>query len=177
MEHEPSAGHEPQTPDTRDAPSDLPSAAPTPEAEPSSASASTPKHLWIVGILAVLWNGFGAFDYLMTQTENEGYMGQFTEAQLEFFYGFPTWVVFFWALAVWGGVLGAVLLLMRKRLAAPVFLVSLVSMVVTSAHNFLLADGMAVMGAGGAAFSAVIFAVAVGLWLYARRMAAKGVLS
>lgn len=183
MEHETPAGPDPQSPDTPDAspdtpdPSpDTPPPAPAPAAEPAGASESAPKHLWIVGILAVLWNGFGAFDYLMTQTENEQYMGQFTEAQLEFFYGFPTWVVFFWALAVWGGVLGAILLLMRKRLAAPVFLVSLVSMVITSVHNFLLADGMAVMGAGAAAFTAVIFAVAVGLWLYARSMAEKGVL-
>ena len=31
----------------------------------------TPKHLWIVGILALLWNFMGAFDYLATQLKLE----------------------------------------------------------------------------------------------------------
>ena len=137
----------------------------------------TPWHLWVVGIAGLLWNAFGAFDYLMTQTENEAYMGQFTPEQLEYFYGLPTWVVAFWAVAVWGGVLGTVLLLLRKRLAAPILLVSLLAMVVTSIHNFLLSEGLEVMGMVGVIFSAVIFVVALGLWLYARAMAEREILA
>ena len=49
-------------------------------------------------------------------------------------------------------------------------------MIVTSIHNFLLSNGLQVMGGGGAAFSAVIFVFASGLWLYARAMARRGVL-
>jgi hypothetical protein len=112
----------------------------------------------------------------MTQTQNESYMGQFTPEQLEYFYGFPTWVVAFWALAVWGGVLGTLLLLLRKRLAVGVLLVSLLSMIVTSVYNFFLSDGLQVMGSGAVAFSGLIFVIALGLWLYARAMARRGVL-
>jgi hypothetical protein len=118
----------------------------------------------------------GAFDYVMTQTQNEAYMSNFTAEQLEFFYNFPSWVVFFWAIAVWGGLAGAVLLLMRKRLAVPVLLTSFVSMVITAIHNFFIANGLEIMGTGGALFSAAIFVIALGLWLYARAMAEKGVL-
>lgn len=138
--------------------------------------APTPKHLWIIGVITLLWNLVGAYDYLMTQTENEAYMSQFDEAQLEYFYGFPMWVEVFWALAVWGSVAGSVLLLMRKRLAVPVFLVSFVSMVITAVYNFGLSSGMDVMGTGGLVFSIVIFIVALGLWLYARAMAQRDVL-
>ena len=42
----------------------------------------TPVHLWIVGVLALLWNLMGAFDYLATQLELEFYMSGFTEEQL-----------------------------------------------------------------------------------------------
>ncbi|MDY7091628.1 MAG: hypothetical protein SX243_01515 [Acidobacteriota bacterium] len=139
---------------------------------------STPWHLWVVGILALLWNAFGAYDYLMTQTQNEAYMSNFTPEQLEYFYSFPAWVVSFWALAVWGGVLGSVLLLIRKSWATPVFLVSLVSMVITTIHNFLLSNGLEVMGgAFPLIFTAVIFLVALGLWFYARAMQRRGVLT
>lgn len=144
--------------------------------EATAAPVPTPKHLWVVGALGLLWDSAGAFDYLMTQTRNESYMSAFTPKQLDFFYGFPTWVVFFWAIAVWGGVAGSVLILLRKRLAAPVLLASFASMVVTSIHNFVLADGAAVVGAAGLAFSAVIFVAALGLWLYARKMVERGVL-
>lgn len=137
----------------------------------------TPWHLWLVGVAGLLWSALGAFDYLMTQTENEGYMSQFTPEQLDFFYGFPTWVVFFWAIAVWGGVLGTILLLSRKRLAAPVLGVSFLSMLVTSVRNFVLVDGASIMGTTGTIFSVLIFAFALGLWLYARAMARRGVLA
>ncbi len=145
--------------------------------QPVVSEKRVPWHLWLVGILAVLWNLVGAFDYVMTQTRNESYMAEFTPEQLEFFYGFPFWVVTFWALAVWGGLLGAILLLLRKRLAVNVLLLSFVSMVITSIHNFLLADGLAIMGGTGVVFSVFIFAVALGLWLYARGMAERGVLA
>ncbi len=138
----------------------------------------TPKHLWVVGIVALLWNAMGAMDYVMTQTHNESYMSSFTPEQREFSYGFPAWVVAAWAIAVWGGVLGAVLLLMRKRLAVQVFLASLVAMVITTIHNFVLSNGFEVMGdAFSLIFTAVIFLSAVGLFMYSRAMANRGVLS
>ncbi|MGW8282681.1 MAG: hypothetical protein ACWGON_05230 [Gemmatimonadota bacterium] len=143
----------------------------------TAGTVDTPKHLWIVGVLGLLWNCMGAYDYLATEMQNEAYMSRFSPEQLEYFYGFPTWMVAFWALAVWGGVLGTILLLLRKRHAVGVLLVSLVSMIITSIYNFVLSDGMAIMGAGAVAFTGLIFVVALGLWLYARAMAGRGVLT
>jgi len=134
-----------------------------------------PWHLWVVGIVALLWNAVGAMDYLMTQTRNEKYMSQFTPEQLEYFYGFPAWVVAAWAIAVWGGVLGAILLLMRKSLAVPVFLVSLIAMVLTTIYQFGLSNGLEVVGDPfSLVFTAVIFVIAVALFLYARAMQKRG---
>jgi len=146
--------------------------------EQQETASGTPKHLWVVGIIALLWNAMGAWDYIATETRNEAYMSSFTPEQLEFFYGFPAWVVALWAIAVWGGVLGTVLLLMRKTWAVPVFLVSFVAMVITAFHNFVLSNGLEVMGDPFAlAFTAVIFLVSLGLYLYSRAMAQRGVLA
>ncbi len=136
-----------------------------------------PWHLWVIGVVALLWNGMGAMDYVMTMTKNEAYMSSFTPEQLDFFYGFRSWVVAAWAIAVWGGVLGAVLLLFRKGLAVWVFLVSLIAMAITAIHNFLLSNGAEVMGTTGLFFTIVIFVVACALYLYARAMQRKGVLA
>ena len=140
-------------------------------------STETPKHLWVVGIITLLWNMMGAYDYLMTQTRNEAYMAKFEPAQLEYFYGFPVWVEAFWALAVWGGVCGSILLLLRKRLAVTVLAVSFAAMVLTSIYNFGLSNGMEIMGTTGFIFTIVIFLVALGVWLYARAMQARSVLT
>lgn len=137
----------------------------------------TPRHLWIVGILALLWSCVGALDFVMTQTRNEAYLSAFTPEQLAFFFGFPAWVVATWAIGVWGAVIGCVLLLMRKRLAAPILLASVLAMVVTTIQNFVFSEGMEVMGdAFSLIFTAVIFLIAVALVLYARAMVRRGAL-
>lgn len=46
---------------------------------------STPWHLWLIGVVALLWNAMGAFDYVMTQTRNDAYTSNFTAEQLAFF--------------------------------------------------------------------------------------------
>lgn len=138
---------------------------------------ATPRHLWVVGVLSLLWNLFGAMDYLMTQTQNEAYMGQYTPEQLDFFYGFPAWLVAFWAIAVWGAVAGSILLLMRKRYAFHVFLVSFLCLVVTSIHNYGFAGATDIVGGAGLVFSVIIFVVALGLVFYARNMTRRGALT
>jgi hypothetical protein len=143
----------------------------------TTSKVSTPWHLWLVGVLALLWNCVGAFDYVMTETRNSSYLSSFTPEQLAYFDSFPKWVVGTWALSVWGGVAGAVLLLLRRRLAVPVFAISLAAMVPTFFHNYVLTNSLAVMGGvGGLIFTAVIVIVGIALLIYARSLASQGVL-
>ena len=137
----------------------------------------TPWHLWLIGVIALLWNAMGAFDYLMTNTKNEAYMKMFTPEQLEFFYGFPSWSVALWAISVWGGLLGCILLLLRNKLAVGVFLVSLVCMVVNTIYIYAFTNGMEVMGDPfSLIFSAVIFLVAVFLYLYSKNLSKRNII-
>lgn len=138
---------------------------------------ATPKHLWIVGVLAFLWNCMGAMNYIMTQFRVEAYMSEYTQEQLDYYYGFPSWAIAFWAIAVWFGVAGCVLLLMRKQIAEKIFLISLVSMVINSIYAYGMSNGMEIQGTGGFMFTIVIFLIALGLWLYARAMRTRGVLA
>lgn len=145
---------------------------------PTSKPQGTPKHLWVVGVLALLWNAMGAVDYLMTETKNEAYMSQFTPEQLEYFYGFPVWLVAVWAIAVWGGVLGSLLLLFRKQFTVPVFLVSFIAMVIAMLYNYVFSNGLEIVGGTfNLIFTAAVFVVALGLYLYSRAMQRRGVLT
>lgn len=134
-------------------------------------------YFWVIAIVAVLWNAMGAVDYLMTQTRNETYMSQFSPEQLEYFYAFPGWAISAWAIAVWSGVLGAVLLLARKKIAVWLFAVSLAGMVVTSIYNFVLTDGLDAMGGPVAlAMSIAVIVIGVFLLVYSRAMVQRGLL-
>lgn len=136
----------------------------------------TPVHLWIVGVLAVLWNAVGAFDYTATQYRIESYMANFTPEQLEYFYGFPAWVDAAWALGIWGSFLGSLALLLRKSWAVWLFAISIAGLAGTTVYNFVLSDGAEMMGEGGAIFTGVIWLIVLFLFFYSRAMAKRGVL-
>ena len=135
-----------------------------------------PRHFWIVSVLSLLWNAMGAFDYSATQLRLDWYMSAFTPEQLEYFYSFPAWAVACWAIGVWGALLGSIALLLRRRWAVWAFGASILGMVFTSVYNFGLTDGIRLMGPGAIAFTAVIWAVGLFLFFYARAMAKRAVL-
>jgi hypothetical protein len=138
--------------------------------------AGAPAHLWIVGGMALLWNAVGALDYAATQFRHEGYMSQFTAEQLAYFYGFPAWAVAAWAVAVWFAVFGSLALLLRRRVAYVLFLVSLAAMLTSTVHTFVLTEGTVIMGSEGMVFSGLIVAIGVLLPWYSKIMADRGVL-
>jgi hypothetical protein len=140
-------------------------------------SAKAPVHLWIIGVLATVWNAFGCFDYVMTQTGNAEYLAQFTDAQRDYFQSFPAWMEAAWAVGVWGALLGSLLLLIRSRHAVTAFILSLVGLLVGTIYQYGMADmpddlmTPAMMGV-----SAAIWVIAIGLLVYAMRMRRSGVL-
>ena len=137
-----------------------------------------PWHIWLVGIVVLLWNAMGALDYVMTKIRYEPYLAQLTAEQRAFFDGFPLWVTAAWAIAVWGAVLAAILLLLRRRAAVGMFALALVAMLVTALHNFVLAtpNMTSIVGTGALIFSAAIAVVAFLEWAYALWLARRGVL-
>lgn len=69
-----------------------------------------PWHLWVVGGLTFLWNGFGAFDFTATVTRFEPYIAGFSQQMRDYWDSFPIWMLLIWGIAVWGGVLGSALI-------------------------------------------------------------------
>lgn len=141
----------------------------------------TPVHLWVVGVLAILWNAFGAYDYWMTRTENLDYLSQFgadPNSILSWIDSFPMWAQFGWGLGVWMGLLGSVLLLARSRWAVHAFGLSLIGMALSFGYQFSGASPMPEGMDGGAMAYIPLLIIFIGLVLfaYARAMAKKAVL-
>ena len=142
----------------------------------NTATTPTPVHLWIIGVVLLLWNAVGAFDYSATQLKLDFYMSNFSQEQLDYFYGFPVWMVAAWATAVWSAVLGAVALLARKQWAVGLFALTLIGLLISSIYNFGMSDGAKIMGQEGVIFTGVIWLVSVLQLIYSRAMTKRGVL-
>lgn len=140
-------------------------------------SARTPTHLWIVGILSLLWNAFGCYDYLMTNMKNQAYLSQFPADALAYFESLPTWLTAFWALGVWGGLAGSLLLLVRNSYSVWAFAVSFIGAVVGLGYQMFMTQMPASMKQGiMGVMPWVIIAVAAFLLWYSWSVEKKGVL-
>jgi hypothetical protein len=142
----------------------------------------TPTHLWIVGVLSLLWSSVGCYDYLMTRMRDTDYLAKMMptvdpNAMLAWVDAFPVYAQVGWALGVWGGLAGAVLLLMKHRWAVWAFALSLVGAVLGLGYQIIAAPPLE--GAEGPMFTVmpyIIILIAVGLFGYARAMEKRGVL-
>jgi hypothetical protein len=140
--------------------------------------AKAPWHLWAVGIVSLLWNAYGAYDYVMSETGSREYFeaNGLDQQAIDWVAALPAWSVACWAIGVWGSVLGSILLLLRSRFAAPVFLVSLAGALISFAYQ-LSADTPESMHGGLEVMAPIVITIAIiAQWYYARRMTASGVL-
>lgn len=94
--------------------------------------ARAPSWLRIVAALGLLWNLFGCLAYLQTVGAVGGGDPSMTSA------GMPTWVIGSFAIATFGGALGALGLLMLKRWATPLLLISLLCVIGNDLWAFVL---------------------------------------
>ncbi|WP_332638975.1 hypothetical protein [Brevundimonas sp.] len=142
--------------------------------------AAVPWHLWVVGGLTLLWNGYGAYDFVMSVTQGEAYWraSGMTDAMIAYFNAMPSWMYGPWVAGVWGAVAGSILLLLRSRFAVHAFVLSLLGVLGNLIYGLMnpmpdLPPAMAAM----TYMPWVIVAVAAFLAWYARAMQKKGVLS
>lgn len=136
----------------------------------------TPWHLWVIGIVSLLWNSAGAASYSMTELGMLEGM-DIPPDQLEFLANFPAWAVATWALGVWGCFFGSIALLLRSRWAVLLFGVWIVGLIGTTVYQRLVTELPASMqGTGNDVFSAAIWVITFALFIYANRMRRAGVL-
>lgn len=136
-----------------------------------------PAHLWIIGIVALLWNAFGCYDYWMTETANQTYLGNFPPDAIAYINGLPKWLTAMWALGVWGGLAGSLLLLARSRFAVAAFAVSAMGAIVGMGYETFMSAQPASMTSGAMAVMPwVVAAVTLALLWYAANAAKKGLL-
>lgn len=136
-------------------------------------SIKPPIWFWIVTIITLLWNLMGVMAYIMHVTMSPEAMQALPEAERNLYETTPAWATFAFAIAVWGGALGCLLLILRKALSIPVLLVSLVGILVQLYHAFFISNSIEVFGPGGMIMPIMIVLIALFLVWFARNARTK----
>ena len=87
---------------------------------------------WAIGAVALIWNLMGVVNFAVQLSA--GALPAYQEAERAIIEGRPAWATGAFALAVIGGALGCLLLLLRKSAAYHVFIASLLGVIVTTIH-------------------------------------------
>ena len=141
--------------------------------EMTASRMATPWHLWVVGVVTLLFNAMGILSYVTTKLGMLAEMG-LTPSQIAFMESYPAWISAFWALGVWGAFAGSLLLLARSKWAVTAMVVATIGLVGTTLGNYVVLEVPADMQAP--ALDVAIWVVTLFLLFYARAMAKAGVL-
>ena len=147
----------------------------------ATAYPTSPRLPWaarIAGTLLLLFGLAAAYDYTMSLTVGEAYYRSsgMNDFQVAYYTAVPPWATLGWTLSVWGGLLAAVLLLLRRGVAEPLFLTCLTGNVLYDLYIYGFSDGIRAMGVVWF-MPLVMTVVSLVMWLYARRLRRQGILA
>lgn len=127
-----------------------------------------PIWFWIIGVIALVWNGLGVAAYIGEAMMTAEQFAGLSELERNLYANRPSWVTAAFAIAVIGGFVAAITLLLRKAVSVRLFFLSLVAVVIQFSSYFVL-DGYAeYIAETGWAMPIMIPLFAVGFFLFAR---------
>ncbi len=130
-----------------------------------------PIWFWVVAALGLVWNVMGVAAFIMQMTQD---LAALPEPQRIFYETTPMWATVAFAIAVFGGVLGCLALLLRKSWALTMLLVCLAGIIVQITHSLVVSNGIEVFGEEGIALPVATFSIALLLIWFASYSKKRG---
>lgn len=137
----------------------------------------TPTWFRVVAILAILWNFMGLVAFFMQLKMSEATLAAMPEAERMLYENTPIWVTVGFAAAVFAGTFGSVGLFLRKKWAHPVFLLSLIGVIVQQTYIFFISGMMKDAAPSAMILPGMVLLIAILLLFYSKRMIKQGWLS
>lgn len=134
----------------------------------------TPVGLSVVGGAALLWNLVGVAMFFMQTGLTPDEIAAMPAERRAIYEAMPPWLTVAYAVGVFGGVLGSVGLLLRRRWAVAAFAASLLAVVANMAGIYVHTPAWEISGVSGLPLGVLLIAIAAWLLWYARRAAVRG---
>ncbi|MFD2550901.1 hypothetical protein ACFSQP_03635 [Bizionia sediminis] len=129
---------------------------------------------WLVSIAALLWNIMGVIAYLMQAFSVKSEQLTTLPTEQPLLTETPAWVTAAFAIAVFGGTLGSLALLLRKKWARLVFLISLIGIISQMFYNFFISQEFANSNPSAIILPLLVLLIGVYLVIYSKLAIAKG---
>jgi hypothetical protein len=136
-----------------------------------------PLWFWIVGIIAFIWNLMGVMAYLSQAFMTDAELAALPEAEQALYINFPAWATAAFAIAVFGGALASIALLLRKKIAKTLFIISFLGIIVQMIYNFFISEAMDVYGPGGMIMPIMIIFIGIYLIMFSNKSISKNWIS
>jgi hypothetical protein len=133
-----------------------------------------PKSFWVIAIAALLWNLLGVAMFLMQVTLTPEAVATMPAEQRQVHEATPGWLNIAFAVAVFGGVAGALGLLLKKRWSVTFFLISLLALLVQVVGAYAVTPVWQAYGLAGLGMPVLLVVIALLLWVYARKGTIRG---
>jgi len=114
----------------------------------------------VAGILLV-WNILGVAAYIMQVTMSPEALAALPDAQRELYENTPEWAIAAFAIAVNGGALGCLLLLLKRNLAGIFLQLSLAGVLVQMVHSFFISKNFEVFGPEAMVMPIIVILIAI----------------
>lgn len=92
---------------------------------------------WIISAIALLWNLMGVNAYIQQAYMTDSYKEMYTPEKLALMESTPSWAIGAFAIAVFAAALGCIALLLRKKIANTLFIISFMAIVVQNIDGFM----------------------------------------
>lgn len=140
-------------------------------------STNTPgKRFWVIAVLALLWNISGIAAYLGEVYLTVEDLALKSLEEQAFYANEPTWVVVAFAIAVFTGTFGSLALLIRKKWATPLFVMSLLAVLAQFVYTIYLQKDMEITF-DKMIWTLVIILIALFLIWFSKKSSSAGYLS
>ena len=132
---------------------------------------------WIIGVIALIWNAMGVMAFFGQLLMTEETLAALPEAEQALYQDLPIWVTIAFTVAVFGGILGSIFMLLRKKIASTIFAISLLGVLVQMTYNNFISNTFEVYGPGSVIMPIMVIVIGFFLVWYSRNSLAKGWLS
>ncbi|MCF6223806.1 MAG: hypothetical protein L3J34_08765 [Flavobacteriaceae bacterium] len=143
----------------------------------SNASNKPKASFWIISVIALIWNLMGVFAYLTQAYMSDEVLAALPDTERALYENLPAWVTVAYAIAVFGGTIGAILMLLKKKLSVQLFTISLLGVIIQMSYNFFMSNTIEVYGPSSIVMPIMIIVIAFYLVWYSKSVRTKGWLS
>ncbi len=136
-----------------------------------------PAWFWVVTIIALLWNIMGVFSFFAHVFISDAALKALPAEEQAIYASYPMWTQIVFALSTFGGLFGCIALLLKKQIAARLFLISLLAILIQMTHSMFFTDAIEYYGPQSIIMPVLVIVIGIVLLWFSRFCTKKGILN